>query len=147
MELMIQLLILVAGFALLVKGADFFVDGAAGIAKRFGIPELIIGLTIVAMGTSAPETAVSIAAACKGNADISIGNVVGSNIFNLLFVIGTAALIIPIHFAVNFRVDALIAIGAAILLWLSCVRTKKLGRVAGAIMLLGYGGYFLYLLM
>ena len=74
------------GFFLLAKGADFFVDGAGGVAKRFKIPQIVIGLTIVAMGTSMPEAAVSIKAAISGNADISIGNVVGSNILNILLI-------------------------------------------------------------
>ena len=81
--LFLQLLLLALGFVLLVKGADWFVEGASGIADKFGIPQLVIGLTIVAMGTSAPETAVSITAALKGNASIAVGNVVGSNIFNI----------------------------------------------------------------
>ena len=87
MEILLQLLLLAVGFVMLVKGADAFVEGAAGIAEKFGIPQLVIGLTIVAMGTSAPEAAVSITAAMKGNADITIGNIVGSNIFNILFYI------------------------------------------------------------
>lgn len=76
-EILLQLLLLAVGFVLLVKGADWFVEGSSGIADKFGIPQLVIGLTIVAMGTSAPETAVSITAAIKGNADIAVGNVVG----------------------------------------------------------------------
>ena len=76
MEMVLQILILVLGFVCLVKGSDWFVDGAAGIATKFGIPQLIIGLTIVAMGTSAPEAAVSITAAFNGSADITIGNIV-----------------------------------------------------------------------
>lgn len=95
-EFLIQLLLLIIGFALLVKGADYFVDGACGIAGRFGIPQLIIGLTVVAMGTSAPEAAISITAALKGSADITIGNVVGSNILNVLLVLGITAIIIPL---------------------------------------------------
>ena len=87
MEMLIQLLLLVLGFVMLVKGADWFVDGAASIASKFGIPQLIIGLTIVAMGTSAPEAAVSITAAMGGNADITIGNIVGSNILNILIIL------------------------------------------------------------
>ena len=83
MEILLQLFLLVLGFVMLAKGADKFVEGAAGIASRFGIPQLVIGLTIVAMGTSAPEAAVSLAAAFKGNADITIGNIVGSNILNI----------------------------------------------------------------
>ena len=80
MDILLQILLLIVGFVMLVKGADWFVDGAAGIAERFGIPQLVVGLTIVAMGTSAPEAAVSISSAFKGNADITMGNVVGSNI-------------------------------------------------------------------
>ena len=83
----LQLLLLALGFFLLVKGADWFVEGTSGIADKFGIPQLVIGLTIVAMGTSAPETAVSITAALKGTADIAIGNVVGSNILNVLIIL------------------------------------------------------------
>ena len=79
MKILLWSLMLVLGFVLLSKGSDIFVDGAAGIAGKFGIPQLIIGLTIVAMGTSAPEAAVSIAAALKGNAAITIGNIIGSN--------------------------------------------------------------------
>ncbi len=76
----LHILLLAVGFTLLVKGADWFVDGASGLARKFGIPQLVIGLTIVAMGTSIPEAAVSITAALKENADIAVGNVVGSNI-------------------------------------------------------------------
>ena len=82
--MLLALVFLIAGFILLIRGADWFVDGAAGIAARFGIPQLVIGLTIVAMGTSAPEAAVSITAAKAGNAGITIGNVLGSNIMNIL---------------------------------------------------------------
>ena len=91
-----SVLILCIGFLLLVKGADIFVEGASCIAKRLHIPSLIIGLTIVAFGTSAPELAVSVTAAIKGSNDIAIGNVVGSNIFNLLVVIGMSAMICPL---------------------------------------------------
>ena len=86
MDIIMNVGLLVLGFVMLIKGADWFVDGACGIAKRLGIPELVIGLTIVAMGTSAPEAAVSISAAFKGSADITIGNIVGSNIINILII-------------------------------------------------------------
>ncbi len=91
METVLQILLLGAGFMMLIKGADFFVDGSSGIASRFGIPQLVVGLTIVAMGTSAPEAAVSISAALKGNAGITIGNVAGSNILNILIILGLTA--------------------------------------------------------
>ena len=91
--MILQILLLCVGFVLLVKGADFFVDGAAGIAGKLGIPQLIVGLTIVAMGTSLPEAAVSITSALKGSAGITIGNVVGSNIMNVLVILGITAVI------------------------------------------------------
>lgn len=90
-------IILLIGFVFLIKGADFFVEGSSSIAKKFNIPSLIIGLTIVAFGTSAPEAAVSITAAIKGQNEMAIANIVGSNIFNVLFVIGATAMIKPIH--------------------------------------------------
>jgi len=90
---MVQVLILLVGFFLLVKGADWFVEGAASIAKKLGIPQLVIGLTIVAMGTSLPEAAVSITAALDNNAGITIGNIVGSNILNILIILGITAVI------------------------------------------------------
>ena len=88
-----MVIILLAGFLFLVKGADWFVEGAASIAKKLGIPQLIIGLTIVAMGTSMPEAAVSITAAINKNAGITIGNVVGSNILNIFIILGITAVI------------------------------------------------------
>jgi cation:H+ antiporter len=93
MQILLAVILLVLGFVLLIKGADWFVDGAAGIAARFGIPQLVIGLTIVAMGTSAPEAAVSITAATSGNAGITIGNILGSNILNVLLILGITAAI------------------------------------------------------
>lgn len=90
-------ILLIIGFLLLIKGADAFVSGSSSIAKTFNVPSLIIGLTIVAFGTSAPEAAVSITAALQGNNDMAIANVVGSNIFNLLFVVGIASMINPIR--------------------------------------------------
>ena len=98
MELLVQIVLLVAGFFLLIKGADWFVEGASKLADKFGIPQLVIGLTIVAFGTSAPEAAVSISAALKGNEAVAlaIGNVVGSNIINLLLILGITATITPL---------------------------------------------------
>ena len=93
LQLLLQFVLLAVGFVMLVKGADWFVEGTAGIAKKFGIPELVVGLTIVAMGTSAPEAAVSITAALKGNAGITIGNIVGSNILNILIILGITGVI------------------------------------------------------
>ena len=86
--MILQIFILLVGFLFLVKGADWFVDGAASIADMLGVPQLVVGLTIVAMGTSMPEAAVSITAAIKGNAGISVGNIIGSNILNILIILG-----------------------------------------------------------
>ena len=93
MKLFVAIVFLVGGVVMLIKGADWFVDGAAGIAARFWIPLLVIGLTIVAMGTSAPEAAVSINAAVSGNAGITIGNIIGSNILNVFLILGITAAI------------------------------------------------------
>lgn len=137
----------VVGAIIIVWGSNITVDSATAIAKMIGLSESFIGLTIVALGTSLPELVTSVTAAKKGNADIAIGNIVGSNIFNILFVIGTTALIIPVPFAANFLIDSAIAIFAAILLWICVLKTKKLTRMSGIIMLLCYGAYFVYLLM
>lgn len=96
MNMILYSVLIAAGFIMLVKGADYFVDGSAGLAKRLGISEIIIGLTIVAMGTSAPEAAVSFTAAYQGNADIAVGNIVGSNILNILIILGVSSVIAPI---------------------------------------------------
>mgnify|MGYP002597609842 FL=1 len=99
MNFVLQIVFLALGFFLLVKGADWFVDGASGLARKLGIPQLVIGLTIVAMGTSLPEAAVSISAALRGNAEITIGNIVGSNILNILIILGVTALIATLKVA------------------------------------------------
>ena len=120
MELLVQVLLLIVGFVMLVKGADWFVDGAAGLATRFGIPQLVIGLTIVAMGTSAPEAAVSIAAALKGSAGIAVGNIVGSNILNVLIILGLTACVATLSVAkstIRIELPYMIAISLLLLLF------------------------------
>lgn len=126
---------LIVGFVLLIKGADYFVDGSSGIAKALKIPSVIIGLTIVAMGTSAPECAVSIAAAVKGDNAIAISNVVGSNIFNLVVVCGICAIIAPMKIDISIlKKEFPMSILAGILLWALCL-DGKLGRVDGFLFL------------
>jgi cation:H+ antiporter len=139
------LLLTVGGAVMIVFGSDFAVDSASTIARTFGMSERFIGLTIVALGTSLPELFTSVTAARKGNADIAIGNIVGSNIFNYLFVIGTSALIIPINFASNFIVDAIIALAAVVFLWFCVFKDRELARIGGSVMLLGYAAYFVYI--
>ena len=99
--MLLDFLLLALGFLFLVKGADWFVEGSSGIADKFGIPQLVIGLTIVAMGTSMPEASVSITAALKGSADITVGNVVGSNILNILLILGITSVIIALNVKKN----------------------------------------------
>ena len=137
----------VIGMGLIILGADFAVDAATALARIFGMSERFIGLTIVALGTSLPEMFTSVTAARKGNADIAIGNIVGSNIFNILFVVGLSSMIIDVPFAPNFRIDMAVAIAAAAFIWLASLKKGKLVRWHGAVMLAGYAGYFVYLLM
>ena len=134
------------GLVLIVIGSSVTVDAATAIAKIIGLSERFIGLTIVALGTSLPELFTSVSAAKKGNADIAIGNIVGSNIFNILFVVGTSALITPIVFESKFIVDSIVAVAAGVLLWIFSFRGRSLNRVEGGLLLLGYLGYFIYLL-
>ena len=136
----------VLGLVLIIWGSDVTVDAATALAKMFGMSERFIGLTIVALGTSLPELFTSVVAARRGKADIAIGNIVGSNIFNILFVVGTSALIIPVVFASNFIIDCIVAIFAGLVLWACVFRAKKLTRTGGIIMLICYLVYFLYLL-
>lgn len=141
-----MLLFIVGGLVLIVWGSDVTVDAATELAKIFGMSERFIGLTVVALGTSLPELFTSVTAARKGKADIAIGNIVGSNIFNILFVVGTSAIIIPITFASSFVIDCLVATAAGVILWLFVFKSKKLTRVGGIVMLLSYAAYFVYLI-
>lgn len=141
------LLFIIAGGAVVVLGANVSVNAATALAEAMGISERFIGLTIVALGTSLPELVASVTAARKGNADIAIGNIVGSNIFNILFVLGTSALITPIPYQPTFLIDGIVAVAAGVLLWVATIRKKELNRVGGIIMLLAYVAYFIYLLM
>ncbi|MBQ8626562.1 MAG: calcium/sodium antiporter [Agathobacter sp.] len=141
------LLFVIAGGVVVVLGANVSVNAATAIAEAIGISERFIGLTIVALGTSLPELVASVTAARKGNADIAIGNIVGSNIFNILFVLGTSALITPIPYQSNFLVDGIIAVAAGVLLWIATIKNKALGRIGGIVMLLCYAAYFVYLLI
>ena len=141
------LLFALVGGVVVVLGSNIAVDSATAIAQIIGLSEKFIGLTIVALGTSLPELVTSVTAAKKGNADIAIGNIVGSNLFNILFVLGTSALIIPITFEASFAIDTIIAIAAGVLLWVATIGKKKLTRPWGVIMLLCYAAYFVYLLV
>lgn len=141
-----MLLMVVVGGAMIVFGSDVTVNAATALAKIFGMSERLIGLTIVAFGTSLPELVTSVTAALKGKTDIAVGNIVGSNIFNILFVAGSAALITPVVYDSGFLIDSIAAIAAAVLLLLCVIRKQKMGRLAGVVMLVGYAAYFVYLI-
>lgn len=138
---------MLGGIAAIVAGSKFAVYGATELARLWGISERVIGLTIVALGTSLPELFTSVVAARKKNADIAIGNIVGSNIFNILFVVGTSSLLARVPFEPHFVIDTVIAIAAGLVLLLCSLPKKRLDRVGGIIMLLCYAGYLIYLFL
>lgn len=146
MQIVIQVVILIVGFVLLIKGADWFVEGAAGIAEKFGIPHIVIGLTIVAIGTSLPEASVSIASALKGSGAITIGNVLGSNILNVLLILGITSLIckIPVD-KMTMKVEMPFLIGVTALLAVLGLQDNVISLVEGAILLGLMALYLAYL--
>ncbi len=137
---------IIGGAAMIVFGSNLAVDSASALAAIFGMSQRLIGLTIVAFGTSLPELVTSATAAVKGKADIAVGNIVGSNIFNILFVAGTTALITPVAYSGAFLTDSIVAIATAVLLLICVFPRQRLSRVGGAVLLLGYAGYFAYLI-
>lgn len=141
-----EYILLIIGFVLLIKGADFFVDGASSVAAKLKIPSLIIGLTVVSMGTSMPEAAVSISASLKESSGISLGNIIGSNIFNLLMVVGVSSIILPIvtDRAILKR-DMPFNIGITVVL-LVMLLDGKLGRLDAAILLVLLAVYLFILI-
>lgn len=147
MEMVLQVLILAAGLTLLVKGADFFVAGASELAARLKIPQLIIGLTVVAMGTSAPEAAVSISGVIKGSADITVGNVLGSNILNVLIILGLSAVITPLAVGkstIKYEIPFLTGITA--LMYVQGL-DGEVSRIDGIVQLILFGLYLAYLIV
>ena len=141
------LILLVLGFIFLIKGADFFVEGASAVAKKLHVPALVIGMTIVAMGTSLPELSVSVTASLAGSNQLAIGNVVGSNVFNILLILGTAGAISPMTYLTVNAIDTLILVGFSVIVWIMCFKKKSLGRLNGIIMLLLYVAYLAYIII
>ena len=135
MNLFTAIILLAIGFVLLVKGADWFVDGAAGIAEKLRVPQLIIGLTIVSFGTSAPELATSIISAAQGSADIAVGNVIGSNITNILLILGVASVICPLVVQNSaLRIDLPVLLVASVLIVVFGYFDGVINRLEGGIM-------------
>ena len=149
---MIDILLLIVGLVLILTGANYLVDGASAIAKRAGLSDFIIGMTIVGIGTSTPEMVVSFASAIKGNADIAVGNVLGSNIFNTLMILGATALFSPIRLTSNnVKKDIPFALLAAFVLctfgcstWLDRTAVNTITRVGGILLLSLFGVFMAY---
>ena len=141
--------LILGGFIGLIVGGELIVKSAVDIATRMGVSEAIIGLTIVALGTSLPELATSVIAAAKHNSDIALGNVFGSNIFNVFFVLATSATVCPLPAYDGIELDAVMAALGSIIVWLAVKTNKerKIKRLAGALLLIMYGGYLAYRLL
>lgn len=150
---MIQILLLVVGLVMLVKGSDWLVQGASGLAKKYNVPDIVIGLTIVSFGTSLPELLVSLLSSFKGSSDIALGNVLGSNTANILLILGISAMIFPLSVKRNTTwVEIPISLMAAVLLGVlahfgfeSTAEQKMIGRGDGVILLLGFAGFMWYI--
>ena len=147
MPVMKSILFMVVGLAGIVWGGDLSVEGAKGIARFFGLSEAIIGLTIVAIGTSLPELVTSIIAARKGESDIAVGNVIGSNIFNIFMILGVSATILPMNVSNTYLYDIGMLIGVMVFTFLPIAKTKKVTRGMGIAMVLVYVVYTVYLIM
>ena len=136
---------IIGGMIAIKYGGDFVVSGASSIAEKFGLSANLIGLTIVALGTSLPELVTSIVAARKNEVDMALGNVIGSNIFNILFVLGIAAAISPVSFIMENVIDIILLIAMSSLVWIFAWTKQKIGRKEGIAMLLIYIGYLVYI--
>jgi cation:H+ antiporter len=143
--LALDIFLVVAGGVLLVLGARFFVDGAVTVARAFGWSEAVIGLTIVAIGTSLPELATSVVAALKKESDIAVGNIVGSNVFNLLGILGLTALVTPLSAAGLSAVDLAVMAAFSLVLWVFAFFGRRISRLQGAFLLGGYVAYLSWL--
>ena len=145
--MILQGLLIIVGIALVIWGADRLTEGASGIARGFHIPEIVIGLTIVAAGTSAPELFVSLMSALQGTPDLAVGNVIGSNIFNILMILGIAATISPISFTTENLIDLGVLCVFSLLVWLFAYTRQRISKLEGGSMVLFYEVYAVYIVM
>lgn len=141
------IVMLVVGLLCLIAGSNMFVDNASFVASSLGVSDAVIGLTIVAGGTSLPELATSMVSAKKGNSDIAIGNVIGSNVFNILMIIGITGLVKPMHIAGITTLDLFMMLGSMLLMWFFCRTTYKVKRWEGAVLTIVYLAYLTWLIM
>lgn len=143
--MMQSIALLMVGFVLLIKGADFFVEGSSSVARALRIPSMIVGLTIVAMGTSLPEFVTSVVAARKNEVDMAFGNVIGSNIFNILFILGVTAAISPVAFIMENVVDSILLVLVSILVWVFAWSRLHIEKKEGVVLLALYAAYLVYI--
>lgn len=146
-SVIMSLVCIVGGAAAIAIGGDWVVDSASTLAMALGMSETMVGLTIVAVGTSLPELVTSFVAARKGEVDMALGNAIGSNVFNILLVLGIASTISPIGFMMSNAVDIAAVIVATIVCWAVAAKNKSLGKVMGAIMVVSYFAYMVYVVM
>lgn len=144
-----SILLIVVGILCLFLGGKWVVDGAVHLAKLFGMSETLIGLTVVALGTSLPELVTSIMAALKKNTDIAVGNAVGSNIFNLLWILGVSAVIRPLPFDIASNVDIMVVIGSSCMILLALIIGRKMTikRIEGVVFVMSYIAYLVFVIM
>ena len=142
-----SLIFIVVGLVCIILGGNFVVDGASAIALKFGMSETLVGMTIVAVGTSLPELVTSMIAAKKGESDLALGNAIGSNIFNIVFILGFSALISPMTVDVLAVIDTVATIGVSALVLAFSATGKKISRTEGAIMVAAYIGYLVYMIV
>lgn len=142
----LNILLLVGGIVLVLKSADWLTDGAVAMASRFGVSQIVIGLTIVAMGTSMPELATSMVAARKGNSDIAIGNVIGSNVFNILMILGVTGAVAPLHIQGITTVDLSTMGVSTVVLWLFARTKYTVARWEGGVLVALFAAYMWWLI-
>ena len=140
-------LYIIGGLAVIALGGDLVVDSACNIAETFGLSQTFIGLTIVALGTSLPELVTSMVAAGKGENDLAVGNVVGSNIFNILLILGISSVITPITLDVTAVYDTVLLIVASLIVYFSAISKREIRRTEGALFLIAYLAFFVYILI
>lgn len=144
---MMAIEMIILGIVGIIIGGNLVVDSATVIAQNFGMSQTFIGLTIVAVGTSLPELVTSMVAARKGESDLALGNVIGSNIFNIIFILGFSSVLFPMTVDMHTIYDILVLIGVSVVSWFFCKSKKKVSRVEGGIMLAMYVAYFVYILL
>ena len=146
-SLLMSIVSIVGGAAAIAIGGDWVVDSASTLALAFGMTETMVGLTIVAVGTSLPELVTSFVAARKGEVDMALGNAIGSNVFNILLVLGIASVISPIGFVMSNAIDILAVVVATLVCWIVAAKNKSLGKIMGALMVVSYFAYMVYVVM